>query len=209
LADGEMGFPGEMKVQALFKLQPDSTLDIRYLAITDKPTLCNIGHHSYFNLDGGESIIDHTLQVHASHYTPVDGELIPTGRVVDVEGTRFNFQEPKKVRLGAQGEILDHNLCLSSDREDMRSVATLRSRMSGVSMKINTTEPGLQVYDGAKIGIPVPGLDGTRMRPRAGIALEPQVWPDSAHHRHFPQAILRPGEQYSQRTQFAFKKVKP
>lgn len=208
LADGEMGFPGEMRVQAIFKLQSDSTLDIRYEAISDKPTVCNIGHHSYFNLDGGKTIQNHTLQVDASHYTPVDDELIPTGKVVDVEGTRFNFQAPKEVKLGVQDEILDHNFCLSSGREGLRSVATLHSPLSGVSMQINTTEPGLQVYDGAKIDIPVPGLDGTMMGPRAGIALEPQVWPDSAHHRHFPQAVLRQGEQYYQHTQFAFTKVK-
>ncbi len=208
LADGEMGFPGEMRVQAIFKLQPNSTLDIRYSAITDKPTICNIGHHSYFNLDGGKTIQEHTLQVHASHYTPVDDELIPTGKVVDVESTRFNFQEPKEVKLGVQDEILDHNFCLSSGRERLRSVATLHSPPSGVSMQINTTEPGLQVYDGAKINIPVLGLDGTMMEPRAGIALEPQVWPDSTHHSHFPQAILNPNEQYSQHTQFAFTKVR-
>jgi len=74
-------------------------------------------------------------------------------------------------------------------------------------MCVKTTEPGLQVYDGAKIDIPVPGLSGTMMRLNAGIAIEPQLWPDSAHHKHFPQAILRPGEQYSQHTQYTFKKV--
>lgn len=209
LADGEMGFPGELKVHAKFTLQPDQTLDIRYGAITDKPTLCNIGHHSYFNLDGSKSIIDHTLQVHASHYTPVDKELIPTGQVIDVEGTSFNFQEPQLVKSGGQDGIFDHNFCLSSGREKLRLVATLHSPSSGVSMQIHTTEPGLQVYDGAKIDIPVAGLDEIMMEPRAGIALEPQVWPDSVHHKHFPQAILRPGEQYVQHTQFVFKKAKP
>jgi aldose 1-epimerase len=145
--------------------------------------------------------------VHASHYTPVDEELIPTGQVVDVADTRFDFQEPKEVKFGSQGEILDHNFCLSSGRDELRLIATLHSPLSGVSMQINSTEPGLQVYDGAKVDMPVPGLDGTTMGPRSGIALEPQVWPDSAHHSHFPQAILRPGEQYTQHTQFAFTKV--
>lgn len=208
LADGEMGFSGELQVQARFTLQSDSTLDIRYDAFTDKPTLCNIGHHSYFNLDGSKSITDHTLQVHASHYTPVDNELIPTGKVIDVEGTSFNFQEPRKVKFGDQGGTFDHNFCLSSGRDRLRLIATLHSPFSGVSMLVHSTEPGLQVYDGAKLDIQVPGLDGTIMEPRSGIALEPQVWPDSAHHRHFPQAILRPGEQYSQHTQFAFTKAK-
>ncbi|OUS08458.1 hypothetical protein A9Q96_03165 [Rhodobacterales bacterium 52_120_T64] len=207
VADGEMGFPGELKVRAIFTLQPDHTLDIRYEATTDKPTLCNIGHHSYFNLDGGKSIVDHTLQVEASQYTPVDDELIPTGLVMDVDGTGFDFREPREVKFGGQGGIFDHNLCLSPVRENLRLVATLHSPLSGVSMRINTTEAGLQVYDGAKIDAPVPGLDGVEMGPRVGIAIEPQVWPDSAHHEHFPQAILRPGQQYVQQTQFAFTKA--
>ncbi|MGE4611482.1 MAG: aldose epimerase family protein [Paracoccaceae bacterium] len=207
LADGEMGFSGEMKVQAIYSLLPEGTLDIKYSATTDKPTLCNFAHHSYFNLDGGSSILDHILQAHASHYTPVDNELIPTGQVLDVEGTGFDFLEPKKVAAGGQDGLLDHNFCLSSDAEELRPVAELHSQLSGVSMRVNTTEPGLQVYDGAKIDVPVPGLAGTTMKAHAGIAIEPQVWPDSAHHKHFPQAILRPDEQYSQHTQYAFEKV--
>ena len=207
LADGEMGFPGEMKAQVIYSLLPEGTLDIKFSATTDKPTLCNFAHHSYFNLDGVSSILDHTLQVHASHYTPVDDELIPTGKVMDVEGTGFDFRKPKKVEYGGQDGILDHNFCVSSNREDMRPVAKLVSTSSGVSMQVNTTEPGLEVYDGAKVDIPVPGLGGVKMKEHAGIALEPQIWPDSPHHQHFPQAILRPGEQNSLHTQYAFEKV--
>lgn len=207
LTDGEMGFPGKMEVQVTYSLLGDGIFDIRYRATTDKPTLCNFAHHSYFNLDGGSSILDHTMQVHASHYTPVDDELIPTGQVLDVEGTGFDFVEPKKVKFGGQDGILDHNFCLSPERTNMRSVAKLHSPLSGISMQVNTTEPGLQVYDGAKVDVPVPGLAGTMMSAHAGIALEPQIWPDSPHHQHFPQAILRPGEEYSQHTQFAFTKA--
>jgi len=206
LDDGEMGFPGEMKANVIYSVLPDGILDIKYSATTDKPTLCNFAHHSYFNLDGGKTILDHTLQVHASHYTPVDDELIPTGKAMNVEGTGFDFIEPKKVEYSGQDELLDHNFCLSSARTEMRLVAELHSPLSGVSMQVNTTEPGVQVYDGAKIDIPVTGLSGAIMSAHAGIAIEPQVWPDSAHHNHFPQAILRSGEQYFQHTQYAFKK---
>lgn len=205
-ADGEMGFPGEMKANVIYSLLPEGTLDIKFSATTDKPTLCNFAHHSYFNLDGGKSILDHTLQVHASQYTPVDGELIPTGRVIDVEGTGFDFLEPKKVEYGGQDGLLDHNFCLSSNRTEMRLVAELHSPLSDVSMRVNTTEPGVQVYDGAKVDVSVPGLSGAMMKAHAGIAIEPQIWPDSPHHTHFPQAILRPDEQYSQHTQYTFKK---
>lgn len=207
LADGEMGFPGEMQVKVIYRLLPDSTLDISYHATTDKPTLCNFAHHSYFNLDGGSSVQEHDLQISASHYTPVDCELIPTGEVLSVEGTGFDFLEPKKVRQGGVGGVFDHNFCLSNERTALRPVARLQSGNSGVSMQINTTEPGLQAYDGARIDIPVPGLDGAKMAAYAGIALEPQVWPDSPHHPHFPQAILRPNEEYTQHSQFAFKKA--
>lgn len=207
LADGEMGFPGEMNLQMTYSILPEGVLDIHYTATTDKPTLCNIAHHSYFNLDGRSSILDHELQVNASHYTPVDDELIPTGQVLDIQGTGFDFSAPKKLELGGQDGILDHNFCISSDRVKLRPVANLHSSTSGVSMQVNTTEPGLQVYDGAKIDSPVPGLEGAQMNSHAGVALEPQVWPDSNHHRHFPQAILRPGEKYAQQTQYVFQKV--
>jgi aldose 1-epimerase len=164
-------------------------------------TVCSLAHHSYFTLDAGAAVSEHVLQVEADGYTPVDADLIPTGEVASVAGTRFDFREAAPV---AQAHPVDHNFCVSAPRVALRQVATLRSAVSGVQMACLTTEPGLQIYDGAHIDISTPGLHGQPMRPYAGLALEPQVWPDAHHHKNFPQAVLRPGESYHQHTQFVF-----
>ena len=203
LADGEMGYPGHLVAQVGFALLPGGVLDIVMQATTDAPTLCNLAHHSYFNLDGGATIADHELRIAARQYLPVDDELIPTTERRDVSGTRFDFREPQPV---TQAFPVDHNFCLADSRVPLRSVAWLRSAVSGINMECRTTEPGLQIYDGAKINIDLPGLSGAPMRAYAGLAMEPQIWPDANHHHSFPQAILRPGETYNQHTQYIFSK---
>ncbi len=204
LADGEMGFPGAMDVRVTFRLMASGAFDIAIEAETDRPTLCNFAHHSYFNLGGEATINDHLLQIAADTYVPVDQELIPTGEVSAVAGTRFDFRVAKPIGDAGRAGTLDHNFCLSQSRTEIRPVAWLKSQSSGVNMEIRTTEPGLQVYDGAKIAVPVAGLGGRKMGANAGVALEPQIWPDAIHHPSFPQAILRPGETYRQHSQFVF-----
>jgi aldose 1-epimerase len=202
LEDGEMGFPGRLEARVTYTLMPGGVFDVRMEAETDAPTLCNLAHHSYFNL-GGDTVSEHLLTIRADHYLPVDDELIPTGEVRSLEGSRFDFRTPCPV---AQARAVDHNFCLSQSREDLRPVAWLRHPANGLTMELRSTEPGLQVYDGTKIDIDLPGLGGMAMRAHSGIALEPQIWPDANHHAHFPQAILRPGERYRQHTQYVFSK---
>ena len=206
LSDGEMGFPGNLNAKVTYKLSPHATLDIEMHATTDAPTLCNLAHHSYFALDGTGSIANHLLQIDAENYLAVDNELIPTGEVRAVAGTAFDFRNPRRISNSAP---LDHNFCLASARTGIRKVARLTSMVTGVSLKVRTTEPGLQIYDGSRIDIELPGLAGKRMSANAGIAFEPQIWPDANHHEGFPSAILRPGETYRQHTQFAFSKEAP
>jgi len=203
--DSDMGFPGTLDVRVTFACLPGGVLDIRMEAETDAPTLCNLAHHSYFTL-GGETISEHLLQVDAETYLPVDDDLIPTGEERAVAGTPFDFREPAPVH---QAHPVDHNFCLARGRGPVRPVAWLTNPASGLRMELRTTEPGVQVYDGAKINIDLPGLTGQPMRAHAGIALEPQVWPDANHHETFPQAVLRPGERYEQHTQYIFSKDKP
>jgi aldose 1-epimerase len=198
--DGDMGFPGRLDASVTFALLDRGVLDIRMAAETDAPTLCNLAHHSYFTL-GGATISDHRLRVDAETYLPVDDELIPTGEERAVAGTRFDFRTPAPV---GQAHPVDHNFCLSRERRPLRPVARLENPATGLAMDLHTTEPGLQVYDGAKINIDLPGLTGQPMRAHAGIALEPQIWPDANHHAGFPQAVLRPGEHYAQQTQYIF-----
>ena len=200
LDDGEMGFPGRLDVRLRYALLPGGVFDVTMEAETSAPTLCNLAHHSYFSL-GAEDVSGLLLRVAADRVLPVDDELIPTGEQHPVAGTRFDFRTPRPL---GQGAPLDHNFCLSSHRQALRPVAWLENPENGVSLELRTTEPGLQVYDGSKIDIAVPGLTGRPMRAHAGVALEPQVWPDANHHADFPQAILRPGARYVQHTQYIF-----
>ncbi|WP_298436142.1 aldose epimerase family protein [uncultured Jannaschia sp.] len=198
LADGEMGFPGAMRIEARYVCAPDAALRVEYRATCDAPTLCNLAHHTYWNLDGAATVADHVLTVAADRYVPVDDDLIPTG-IAPVDGTAFDFRRGRA--LPAEG-LLDHNLCLSDERVALREVAWLRT--GGLEMAVATTEPGLQVYDGAKLNTQVPGLEGRVYRAHAGVALEPQVWPDAPNQAGFPSAVLRPGETYEQITEFRF-----
>ncbi len=204
--DGEMGFPGNCRLRAVFSLPGDGRLSIRYEAQCDAPTLVNIAHHSYFRLDGGADILDHQMRIDAEAYLPVDDELIPTGEVAPVEGTAFDFRRERAIRFdSADGQpVYDHNFCLSDGRAAMREVAMVRSPKSGVSMTISTTEPGVQFYAGHKLDTPVEGLGGERYGAYAGLCMEPQVWPDSPNNPGFPQAVLRPGEHYLQETEYRF-----
>jgi aldose 1-epimerase len=183
-------------------------------ATTDAATVINLCHHSYFNLDGSTDILDHTLTVHADAMTAVDADLIPTGDTLAVAGSPFDFRTARRVRLGAgdgQRVWYDHNFVLRRDRlqsttggMQLAHAATLASSRSGLSLQAWTTEPALHVYDGFKLNVPVPGLAGTRYGPNAGLCLEPQHYPDSPNHAHFPPTTLRPDELYRQVTEYRF-----
>ena len=203
LPDGDMGFPGRLTAVVTYALPGNGVLDINIHAMTDAATPCSFAHHSYFNLDGSPDITDHELRILAEDYLPVDEELIPTGEVAHVEATDFDFRTA--VPVGRRG--LDHNFCLSKVTQPIRAVAELRSKTSGIAMAVETTEPGLQVYDGAYIpAAGLPGLDGRRYGPFAGIAMETQSWPDAPNRPDFPAAILRPGESYDHRVRYCFRR---
>ena len=204
---GHMGFPGNLSIRAVFSLLPAGVLDIRYMATTDAPTLCNLAHHSYFALDDTGTVLEHRMGIEAESYLPADGDFLATGEVRAVAGTPYDFRQGRTIREANEGGPIDTNFCLSGERLPIRPAAWVSSAASGVEMVIRTTEPGLQVYDAARLDIPVPGLEGRRMGPYCGLALEPQVWPDAVHHPDWPQAVLRPGETYDQHTQFIFRRV--
>ncbi len=207
--DGEMGFPGNLDIQCTYRVTAHATLAIELSATCDAPTLCNLAHHGWFNLeDGGAgSVLDHRLSIDADAYLPVDATLIPTGVVQPVEGTDFDFRTPRTIRSadGRPQTAYDHNFCLAAARRPLTRAAWVQGPRSGVEMEVWSTEPGLQFFWG---GIPArssPGLDGITYQPNAAICLEPQIWPDSPNHRYFPQAILRPGDRYEQRTEYRFR----
>ena len=204
---GEMGFPGTLKVTCTYRLAAGGRFIVETQASTDEPTLCNLAQHSYFNLDDGGrgSVEGHRMVLHASAYLPVDDELIPTGAVLPVAGTPFDFRFARPVRTEGGLAAYDHNFCLTACRGPLRQAAWVQGARSGVEMEIWTTEPGLQVFDGLGLSKMGPGLGGIRYGEFAGMAMETQVWPDSPNHGHFPQAVLRPGETCRQLTEYRFR----
>ena len=203
LPDGHMGFPGTLDAAATYRITSGPALALDLSAETDAETLCGLAHHSYFNLDGAGRIHDHWLKIAADAVLPVDEEQIPTGEVMKVEGTAFDFRTAR--RIGAAGIAYDHNFCLSEDRRPLREVAELSGPRSGLTLTLATTEPGLQVYTAATLSSgATPGLTGTPYGPYAGVALEPQVWPDALNQPWSVTARLRPGEVYRQRSVFRF-----
>ncbi|NBN64673.1 aldose epimerase family protein [Pannonibacter tanglangensis] len=200
--DGEEGFPGTVTLKARFRLLPSAVLSLTVTAVTDAPTLVNIAHHSYFNLDGSADVLGHRLQIMADHYLPVDALGIPTGEVAPVAGTAFDFRTLRGV---AGPRTYDHTFCLAPEPvAEPQLAAVLEGASSGVSMELWTTEPGLQLYDAAGLGLPQDGPDGRRFGPHAGLCLEPQRWPDSPNRPQFAGAVLRPGRTYHQVTEFRF-----
>lgn len=207
--DGEMGFPGALEVTCTYRLKIPGTLTVELSATAEEPTLCNLAQHSYFNLDNGGAgdILDHRLMLNAGAYLPVDHELIPTGVVMPVDDTPYDFRQARPLRRDADGEQVpyDVNLCLSSARGHLRQAVWVQGGVSGVELEVWTTEPGVQLYSGQHVNPSAPGLGGLGYRPFSGLCLEPQIWPDAPNRPYFPQATLTPGERYHQITEYRFR----
>jgi aldose 1-epimerase len=192
-AHGEEGFPGRLDVSVTYTLDESGALRIAYEATTDAPTLVNLTNHSYFNLSGSGNAGGHELRLAASRFTPVDGDLIPTGALDDVTGTRFDFREPRKVGAG-----YDHNFVLDKGLTAAPvEIAELHDPASGRVLTVATTEPGIQLYTADH-------LSGGPFSPGDGIALETQHFPDSPNRPEFPSTELRPGEVYRSETVYGF-----
>ncbi|MGW3318791.1 aldose epimerase family protein [Streptomyces fungicidicus] len=190
--DGEEGFPGRLEVSVTYTLDERGALGIAYEAVTDAPTHVNLTNHSYWNLAGSGSAAGHTLRLAASHYTPSDTDLIPTGRLHDVTGTRFDFREAFKAGRGYDDNfVLDKGVTAAPE-----PVAELYDPSSGRVLTVATTEPGMQLYTGDHLGEP--------FTPGDGIALETQHFPDTPNRPEFPSTVLRPGEVFRSETVYGF-----
>jgi aldose 1-epimerase len=193
LPAGEGNLPGNRNVTATFSLTGAALrLDVR--ATTDALTLFNAANHSYWNLDGTETWAGHSLRVAADAYLPTTADFTPTGEILDVTGTEYDFRQPRQIVPGA--DLLDNNFCLSLTRTAPRDVLWLTGA-SGLIMTVATSEPGIQVYDARNANRPGRGI-------HEGLAIEAQNWPDAPNHPGFPSIELSPGQICHQITEWRF-----
>lgn len=215
-AYGEEGFTGEVIIWVAYTLTEDNKLVIKYQATTNKKTIINLTHHAFFSLQGianpTPAINDQVCMINADFYLPIDANSIPTGEILKVEGTPFDFREPKPIGqdIDADNEQIkngagyDHCFVLNK-REvgELSFAACVMEPVSGRTMEVYTTEPGMQLYtdnwaDGYK------GQQGATFPRRSGVCFECQHFPDSPNRPYFPSVVLNPGDTYTQKTVYKF-----
>lgn len=207
--DGQEGYPGNLTVRVTYSLGADA-LTLRYHATSDRATPCSLTSHSYFNLSGHASgtVEDQSIQIFADHYTPTDAASIPTGAVESVDGTPMDLRRPTAIGAMIDDPLLsdaggyDHNWVLKSGA--LRPAACAYSPVTGITLEVATTMPGIQFYSGNYLdGCPV-GKDGAPYRRRCGFCLETQFFPDTPNRPNFPSCTLVPGTEQSHTTVFSF-----
>jgi len=211
--DGEEGYPGNLNVHVTYLWTNDNELKIDYAATTDKDTVINLTHHSYFNLACKGDILSHELMIDADQFTPVDKGLIPTGRMSGVKGTPMDFTKPTAIgaRIDQDDEQLkfvlgyDHNWVINNYDGTLKMAACLSESTTGRVMEVYTTEPGMQFYSGNFLDGTITGKGGTVYQHRTGLCLETQHFPDSPNKPRFPSTTLKPGEKYATTTIYKFK----
>jgi len=199
--DGEEGYPGTLKVTALYTLTHENEFKAEFTATTDAPTVVNLAHHTYWNLrtPAAGDVLGHELMLNADKYTPVDEGLIPTGELKAVEGTPFDFRRPKPIGrdIAKTDGGYDHNFVLKRyEPGKVRLAARVREPTTGRVMEIYTDQPGIQFYSGNFLDGSVTGKDGVAYEKHFGFCLETQRYPDSPNQPDFPPVVLRPGETY-------------
>jgi len=215
--DGQEGYPGNLKVRVTYRLT-DTDLEIDYEAVCDSDTVCNLTNHAYFNLSGHNSgaITGHSMKLNAKTYTPTDSGSIPTGELAPVEGTPMDFLDPHEIgeRIDSGFEQLtmaggyDHNYVIDGPAGQLNLAATAHSPVTGISMDVLTTMPGIQFYSGNYLpGCPA-GKGGADYSKRCGFCLETQYFPDSPNKPNFPSAVLHKGETGHWKTVYRFRTEK-
>jgi aldose 1-epimerase len=212
--DGDMGFPGKLTAHVTYTLAGDK-LKISYSATTDKPTVVNLTQHTYFNLAGHGTILEHMLTIDADKYTPTDALSIPEGPLATVAGTPFDFRKGTAIgeRVNTPNEQLkrgggyDHNWVLNGPHTLAKAAAVVTDPASGRQLKVFTVEPGVQFYGGNFLDGTFKGRDGAAYVKSSGLCLETQHYPDSPNRPDFPSTTLLPGKTYRTTTVFEFTNV--
>ena len=215
LPDGQDGFPGNREIEMKYALTANNEFVVTYAATTDAPTVMNLSHHSFFNLhgEGNGSILDHELRINASHITPIDSLMIPTGEIMAVEGTPFDFRKAHAIgeRVGECNEQLrhgagyDHNWVIDrADDKSMVVVADLYDPTSGRGIEIESDQIALQFYCGNFFDGSYCGKYGRPIGYRGAVALETQRYPDAPNHPQFPSCVLRPDDLYTHTCVYRF-----
>lgn len=198
--DGEEGYPGTLDVKATYKFDDDNALSIHYEAVTDKDTVLNLTNHAYFNLNGFGSgdVLSHTLFIDSKEITEVGEDLIPTGKLLPVQGTKYDFNKFRPIT-----NPYDNNYALVPDGA-VRYIAEARGDKSGISMEVYTNKPAIQLYDAVMMDGTVPFKKGVPQKPLNAFCLETQFYPDSPNHPNFPSCVLSPDEKYDYKTIYKF-----
>ncbi len=213
--DGDSNFPGNVTATVTYQLTDDNAIDIKYAATTDKKTIINMTNHSYFNLSGNpaNAATDHILYVNANSYTPVDSTFMTTGEIVTVKNTPMDFNTPKTIGQDIDkfdfvqlknGNGFDHNWVLNTAGDISKVAARLNSPVSGITLEVFTSEPGIQVYTGNFLDGTVTGKKGIVYNQRASVCLETQHYPDSPNKTEWPSVVLEPGQTYNSECIYKF-----
>ncbi len=198
-ANGEEGYPASVKFTVIYRLQ-GARLTCEMKGEPNAPTPINLAQHSYYNLNGKGHVRDHLIQIAAPTYTPVDETQIPTGEVLPVKDTRFDFTQATTFNAADPDQIgVDHNLVLDAARDRGRPSATVYSSQSNLQLKLWTEEPGLQLFNAPDMNIPVVGLNGNNYGPFSGVCLEAQHFPDSLNRPEWPSILSTPDNPYTQK----------
>jgi aldose 1-epimerase len=217
-ADGEMGFPGALNTEVTYSLNEKNELRIQYRATTDKPTVLNLTNHSYFNLAGAGNgdVLKQVATLHASHYTPVNEKLIPTGELPAVSGTPMDFLKPTAIGKNIKADHqqlkyaepkqggFDFNWVLDTKGDVSKLAAEVSDPQSGRRLQLFTSEPGVQLYTGNFLDGSIHGKAGKVYPHWGAFTLETQHYPDAPNQPKFPSTRLDPGKTYTQTTVFKF-----
>ena len=210
--NGNEGFPGKVEVTVIYRLTDRNELEIHYNAVPDRETVINMTNHAYFNLGttANGDVLDHELQLFCDAFTPTDADSIPTGEIRSVEGTAFDFREPKKIGkdIGADDEQLimcrgyDHNFCVNGPVGKVRPVAKVTDEKSGRKLEVMSDLPGVQLYTGNFLDGTEMGKNGISLGKHYGFCLETQYYPDTPNQPTFPQCTFKKGEAFKSLTIF-------